>query len=100
MLSGAGSNVLTVSNTETITGGAADDTVTLPRPSTTGERRSGRRCRSLTLANGTNSATVSNVETVLGGSGTDTITLGNVANTVAFSNVEAITGGTLADWSP
>src|SRR6185312_6848686 len=76
VLSSAGNNTLTVSNTETITGGSQNDAITLGVAQTSGKIDLGAGSDSLTLANGTNSLTVSNTETVAGGTGNDTITLG------------------------
>jgi len=73
-------NVISVSNTETITGGTQSDDVTLATIITAGTVDLAGGSDSLTLANGTNSVTVANTEIITGGSGNDTLTL-NAAGT-------------------
>jgi Ca2+-binding RTX toxin-like protein len=96
-----------------ITGGPGNDTVTLTALVTNASVDLGAGNDTLTLANGTNSATVANTETIIGGTGSDAITLATVANnasidlgagndTLAFGSftnsasvarVETLTGG-------
>ena len=71
-----GSNNLTISNVETITGGTGDDTVILGAAQITGTIDLGIGNDKLILANGTNTLTVNNVEAIFGGSAVDTITIG------------------------
>lgn len=110
-----GTNTSTISNTETITGGTGNDTITLATAITSGNVDLGVGTDSLTLANGTNSVTVANIETVTGGTGADTVTMSAVAssgdivdlnggadsltlangtNTLDVRDIETVTGGT------
>jgi len=113
-----GTNTSTISNTESISGGTGNDTITLATAITSGNVDLGVGTDSLTLANGTNSVSVANIETVTGGTGADTVTMTAVAssgdsvdlgagtdsltladgtNTLNVSNIETVTGGTGAD---
>jgi Ca2+-binding RTX toxin-like protein len=83
-----GGNTLTVSNTETITGGTGADLITLGAAQASGTIDLGAGNDSLKLANGGNTLTVSNVESITGGTGADVITLGTVmtSGTVSLSS--------------
>jgi len=114
----SGSNVtLTISNAETITGAATQETLTLATTTSGGSINLAGGTDSLTLADGGNSLTASNIETITGGSGTDAVTLGAAqgsgtidlaggtdslvladgGNTLSFSNTESVTGGSGSD---
>ena len=79
---------LTVSNTETITGGSQDDSVTLATAVTAGVINLGAGTDTLNLRQRHQQRDDIERRDRRGGSGTDTITLGNVANTSTFSNIE------------
>jgi hypothetical protein len=96
-----------------ITGGPGNDTITLSALVTNASVDLGGGNDILTLANGSNSATIANTESVIGGTGSDAITLATAANnasinlgagndTLAFgsftnsasvANIETLTGG-------
>lgn len=67
-----------------ITGGPGNDTVTLSALVTNASIDLGAGNDTLTLANGTNSATVANTETIIGGTGSDAITLATAANNASI----------------
>jgi hypothetical protein len=77
-------NTGSVSNAETITGGAAADIITLATQVTAGAINLGLGADSLTLGNFANSVTLSNVETITGNADDDAVTLAT-----------AITAGTI-----
>ena len=114
---------MTVSNTETITGGTGDDTVTLGGTQTSGTIDLGIGTDTLNLVAGANALSISNVETVNGtasddtltliapftggtidlAGGIDSLTLADGGNTLTVSNTETIPAApatTRSRWAP
>jgi len=108
------SNSATVANTQTITGGTGNETITLATALTTAMSVDlGGGANKLTLADGGNTGSVSNVNTLIGGSGddaitfrtavaggsvdlgagNDTLTLGSGTNRVSVTNTQTVMGG-------
>ena len=75
----AGGNTGTVSNVETLIGGAGADVITLATAIANGSIDLAAGSDTLTLGDFANTATVANIETITGGTGDDTITLGAAA---------------------
>ena len=69
-----------MANTETITGGTGNDTVTLSTAVSNASVDLGAGSDSLTFGNFANTATVANTETITGGTGADSVTLGGAAH--------------------
>ncbi len=83
---GAGNDTLTlgdftntgsVTNVETLVGGASNDTVTVTTLLSKGSINLGDGTDKVTLSSAANVVTISNVESIVGGSGNDTVTLGS-----------------------
>ncbi len=97
---GAGNDTLTLgdftntgsmTNVETLIGGAGNDTITYTTLVSKGSINLGDGTDTLTFGDFANTATVSDVESITGGSGADTITLGTVATaTIDLDDRQAI----------
>ncbi len=96
---GNAGNTITLSQINTLTGGAGTDVVSLLEVGATFlvtgvETLTGSTATDLvTLGGGGNTLVVSRVETLTGGAGTDAVTLGSVGNTMLVGGVETLTGG-------
>jgi Ca2+-binding RTX toxin-like protein len=92
-----GTNSLTVTAVETVTGNSGADTVTLGSVMSAGSVNLGAGTDALILMDGTNSLTASGVEFITGGTGADTITFGAPINGASIDLGAGVDRLTLAD---
>ena len=71
-----GTNSASVSNTETVTGGSGNDSITLGAAASNASIDLGAGNDALTLGAFANTVTIANTETITGGTGADVVTLG------------------------